>query len=85
MSITIPTIPCEQCHRLWPCVSEQGIHTTIYGHCYHCMLVSISIDLAELKEKANYTIETCNICAGVEEKRLECRHCEKNGYIVEMK
>ena len=83
--MNIPTINCDQCERVWPQVSEQGIHTDLYGHCYHCMLTDISVKLKDLQDKVDYVINTCNICAGVEERRVGCRQCKGTGYIVDKK
>ena len=86
MSVTIPTtIVCNRCHRVWPKVSEQGVHTSEYGHCYHCMLTWVTKRLYELQLKVDYIINTCNICAGVEEKRKGCRQCKGTGYVVDNK
>lgn len=81
----VRTTECPRCNRVWPVVSEQGLHTTEYHHCYHCMLTWISLKLEELRAEVDYTIETCYVCAGIEEKRLECKRCETKGWIAEEK
>lgn len=81
----IPTINCDRCEREWPQVSEQGIHTDLYGHCYHCMLTDISAKLVVLQGEVDYVINTCNLCAGVEEHRVACRQCKGTGYVVDNK
>jgi len=83
--MSIPTLECDRCHRDWPEVSEQGVHTSKYGHCYHCMLTWVSKRLYKLQRSVDYIINTCNLCAGVEERRLDCRQCKGTGYVVDKK
>jgi len=83
--MNIETIKCNDCERVWPCVSEQGIHTDVYGHCYHCMLTDITKVLTALQDKVDYVITTCNSCAGVEERRVDCNVCDGEGYRVDPK
>lgn len=56
-----------------------------YGHCYHCMLQGVSKRLLELQDGVDYIISTCNLCVGIEERRLECKQCNSLGYMVDKK
>jgi len=81
----IPTITCDRCGRVWPSVSEQGVHTDYYGHCYHCMLTTVTKELSDMQDEADYIISTCNLCAGVAKLRVGCRQCEDTGYMIDDK
>ena len=85
MPMDIPTIKCDRCERVWPQVSEQGLHTDVYGHCYSCMISSVMKALVVLQEEVDYVVTTCNICAGTEESRVDCKQCATLGYIVDKK
>lgn len=83
--IKVPTNKCPECGRDWPDVSEQGVHLSKYGHCYQCMLTDINETLTPLKEVAEYTIETCYTCSGIEEQRHACLTCYGKGWLGEPK
>ncbi len=78
-------IECPECHRIWPQVSEQGVHVDLYDHCYHCMLSTITALLLRLQSEVDYTISTCNLCAGTDERRKDCRQCNGDGYVADKK
>ena len=77
----IPTSFCPECERDWPDLSEQGQHVILYGHCYGCMVATINANLEPEREDANYVVEACSKCMGLDE-RESCSACATHGWVA---
>ena len=68
-------ITCPACERVWPTISEQGIVTELYGQCYACVIAGVVKLRDERAEEANYLVQNCSYCGGLQPKVSTCVQC----------
>ncbi len=79
-NVKVKEIKCPKCERVWPTVSEQGIVTELQGECYACFIAKVIIARDERAEEADYTVENCGYCGGLEPAREKCTSCFARGW-----
>ena len=76
----VTTIKCPECDRVWPTISEQGVHTDLYGQCYMCMIAVVVAVRDELVAAAAYPIGPFVHCVSRAPAREACVQCGSKGW-----
>lgn len=76
----VTEITCPECERVWPTISEQGIVAELYGRCYACVIADVVKIRDERAGEADYVVQNCNYCGGLEPKVRTCVQCAAKGW-----
>jgi hypothetical protein len=80
MTDQVKEITCPACERVWPTIAEQGIVTELYGQCYACVVAGVVKIRDERAEDADYTVQNCSYCGGLQPKVSQCVQCGGKGW-----